>query len=91
MHSVGFNKPDAAPASRILCDDEEVTLDVGGVNFKALVGSLRRSPKLAATFPEAPVKVPASGVFQIERSVAAQFQKKKKGQTKARRVVFCVR
>jgi hypothetical protein len=54
--------------NRVLCDDEQVTLQVGSKKFQALVGNLRKLPKLlSTTFPETPIQMPANGVFKIER------------------------
>ena len=50
---------------RVLCDDEQVTLQVGSKKFQALVGNLRKLPKLMSMFPETPIN--ANRVFSIER------------------------
>jgi hypothetical protein len=77
---IGFSK--AQDEERILCDDEQVTLLVGKQKFQALVGNLRKLPKLlSTTFPETPIHVPANGLFKIDR-LGLFFKKKKKKREK---------
>ena len=70
MHSVGFNKPAAGPNDKkLFCDDEIVTVSVSGKRFQTQIGNLRKYPdsKLASMFPEAPMSIPDSGEFHIDR------------------------
>lgn len=53
---------------RVLCDDEQVTIQIGAKKIQAMVGNLRKLPKLlSTTFPETAIEMPANGVFKIER------------------------